>query len=242
MALPIAPPRTGLLPALTREAISWRTLAPGRVEITVDLRNDAPEPSTPGELVIEAAALGAFVPFTPVTRVAVGALEPGGRRRVRARVDRAFLPGQGSLLPAMADALRQIGDLTPRFLDLLQHAEWAGNVNVWFDREPGRAVEVHRALDLPVQAGKAVAIMIDLPLDRAGYRVEVRTSDPTWTAELASLAEAYHFLIVRPPDLPGAAAGVTVEATRLEDGRTVPVEFTFRTAKGPGGSLGCIGV
>ncbi|HLF94245.1 MAG TPA: hypothetical protein VJB14_12350, partial [Planctomycetota bacterium] len=231
---------TGLLPALTRQSISWRTVAPGRVEITVDLRNDGPEPTAPGELIIETAALGAFVPFTPVTRVAVGSLEPGGRRRVRTAVARAFLPGQGNFLPAMADSLRQMPGMTPQFLDLLQHAEWAGNVNVWFDRQPERAVEVHRALGLQVRAGKPVAIMVDLPLDRAGYRVDVRTSDPAWTAELATLTEAYHFLIVRPPDLPGAAAGVTVEATRLKDSRKVPVEFTFETVEGPGESLGCI--
>ena len=140
MALLIAPPRTGLLPALTRQSISWRTVAPGRVEITVDLRNDGPEPTAPGELIIETAALGAFVPFTPVTRVAVGSLEPGGRRRVRTAVARAFLPGQGNFLPAVADSLRQMPGMTPQFLDLLQHAEWAGNVNVWFDRQPERAV------------------------------------------------------------------------------------------------------
>lgn len=235
-----APPRFGLLPALRRESISWRTVAPGRVEIAVDLRNDAPEPTAPGELVIEAAALGAFVPFTPATRVAVGALEPGGRRRVRTTVARAFLPGQGNFLPAMAEALGRMPGLTPQFVDLLRHAEWAGNVNVWFDRQPERAVEVHRALGLRVRAGRPVAFMVDLPQSRTDYRVEVRTTDPAWTAQVAALTGGFHFLVVRPPDLAGVKAGVMVEATRLKDSRTVPVEFTFETVEGPGGTLGCI--
>lgn len=242
MATLIAPPRPALLPAIGRESISWRTVAPGRVEIAVDLRNDAPEPTEPGELVIEAAALGAFVPFTPVTRVAVDALEPGGRRRVTIPVARAFLPGQGNFLPAMADALGRMPGMTPQFLDLLQHAEWAGNVNVYFDRQPGRAVEVHRALGLKVRAGKPVAIMVDLPHGRSDYRVDVRTSDPAWTAEVASLTGAYHFLVVRPPEIPGASAEVIVEATRLGDGRTVPVEFAIETVSGTGRGLGCVRV
>jgi len=236
----IAAPRAALYPRVTRESITWRTVAPDRVEIQVLLSNDADRPTSPGELVIETAALGAFVPFRPATRVAVGALEPGGRRRVRTEVARAFLQGQGNFLPAMADAFGRTHGMTPQFLDLLRHAEWAGNLNVYFDRQPERAVEVHRALGLKVRAGKPVAIMVDLPHDRADYRVGVRTSDPAWTAEVAAMGGAFHFLVVKPPDLPGAAAEVTVEATRLKDSRTVPVEFAFETVDGRGESLGCI--
>jgi hypothetical protein len=229
MSPTIAAPRTALFPLVTRESITWRTVAPGTIEIGIDLRNDADRPTSPGELVIETAALGAFVPFTPVTRVAVGSLEPGERRRVRTAVARAFLPGSGNFLPAMADAMALTPGMTTQFLDLLRHAEWAGNLNVYFDRQPERAVEVHRALGLKVRAGKPVAIMVDLPHGRTDYRVDVRTSDPAWSAEVAALSGAFHFLVVKPPGLPGASAEVTVEATRLKDGRTVPVEFTFET-------------
>jgi hypothetical protein len=123
-------------------------------------------------------------------------------------------------------------------MDLLRHAEWAGNLNVYFDRQPERAVEVHRALGLKVRAGRPVALMVDLPQDRADYRVEVRISSPGWTAEVAGLAGAFHFLVVSPPALAGVQAGVTVEATRIRDSRTVPVEFAFETVEGPEGSPG----
>jgi hypothetical protein len=236
----IAASRPLLFPAISREGVTWRTVAPGRVEIDVLLTNDSDGPTLPGELVIETAALGAFVPFTPATRVAVGALEPGGRRRVRTAVARAFLPGQGNFLPAMADALARMPGLSPQFMGLLRHAEWAGNLNVYFDRQPEQAVEVHRALGLRVRAGRPVALMVDLPHDRADYRVEVRSPSPGWTAEVARLDAAFHFLVVTPPAIAGARAGVTVEATRLKDSRTVPVEFTFETVEGPGESLGCI--
>lgn len=222
--------RPGLLPALSPQAISWRTLPRGRVEIAVELLNDRPEPTAPGTLVIEAAALGAFVPNTPVARVAVGSLEPGGRRRVTTAVSRSFLPQPGGIMPAMAEALKRTGQVTAQFLDLLQHAAWAGNVNVYFDRQPERAVEVHRALGLRVRAGSPVAVMVDLPPHRSGgYEVRARAADPGWTADLGSLTDAFHFLLVKPPDVRGAVGKVTVEATRLTDRRTVPVDFTFET-------------
>lgn len=245
--------RTALVPGLAREGITWATIAPGLVEIRIDLRNDADRPTEPADLVIETAGLGAFVPFRPMTRIAVGALEPGGRRRVQTVVARAALPGQPPMPRNIADALRPLLQASPEFVDLFHEAQWAGNLNVYFDRRPDRAVEVHRALDLRVTAGRPVSFMIDLPADRAGYRVDVRTSDLSWTAELASLKTpgadpmgplmpSFHFLVVRPPSVAGVRGGVTVEATRLRDSRIVPVEFALETVDGPGASLGCIGI
>jgi hypothetical protein len=243
--------RTALVPGLTREGITWATIAPGLVEIRIDLHNDADRPTEPAELVIETAGLGAFVPFRPMTRIAVGALEPGGRRRVQTVVGRAALPGQPLALRSMAEALRPMLEATPEFIDLFHEAQWAGNLNVYFDRRPDRAVEVHRALDLRVTAGRPVAFMVDLPGDSVGYRVDVRTSDLSWTAQVASLKpsaaqtmgpliNSFHFLIVRPPSVAGVRGSATVEATRLRDNKIVPVEFAFETVEGPGGSLGCI--
>jgi hypothetical protein len=236
----IAPSRPLLFPAITRESVRWRTAAPGQVEIEVLLSNDSVERTSPGLLVLETAPLGAFVPFTPAIRVRVGALEPGGRGRIRTAVARSFLPGQGNFLPAMAEALARMPGLSPRFLDLLQHAEWAGNLNVYFDRQPERAVEVHRALGLKVQPGRPVALMVDLPPDRTDYRVEVRTPSPGWSAEVAAMGGAFQFLVVSPPARAGACGRVTVEATRLKDSRTVPVEFSFETVQGPDGSPGSL--
>src|SRR3989442_7701959 len=73
------------LPTIRREGISWRTVD-GLVELQVDLANQSDEPTEAGELVVEAAPLGAFVPFKPVTRIAAPGLAPRERRRVTAAV------------------------------------------------------------------------------------------------------------------------------------------------------------
>jgi hypothetical protein len=119
----------------------------------------------------------------------------------------------------MLDALRASGGLEPDFLDL-------------FDRAPERAVEVHQALGLRVGAGRPVLVMVDLPSDRKAYRFECRTSDPSWKAQLIDRFAPACFLLVVPPPGLGLNADVTVEATRLEDGRSVPVEFGFETVPG----------
>ncbi|HXX92064.1 MAG TPA: hypothetical protein VEN81_00430 [Planctomycetota bacterium] len=242
MSRALAAPRMELFPTFRRQSITWRTAAPGWVELEILLANDSDKETAPGELVLESAALGAFVPFGPVTRIAVGALEPGDRRRIRARVPRILLPGPGRLVPAMADALSRLPDLTAEVVDLMKHAEWAGNLNVYFDRRPERAVEVHRAFGLELRAGRPVMFMVDLPSGGSEYRIEVTTTGPDWSAVLASPVAGIHFLVVTPPGRPGLSGGATVLATRLRDSRTVPVEFTFQTVEGPGGSLGCIGV
>jgi hypothetical protein len=234
--------RLALVPGLSREGITWRTVGPDLVEIAVEIVNEADRPTEPGDLVIEAAAFGAFVPFRPMTRVAIGALDPGERRKIRTTVARALLPGQPVFQPAMIDALRGLPGMTPEVLDLLTQSQWAGNLNVYFDRRPDRAVEVHRALDLQVQVGRPVALMVFLPMDRDLYRVEVRTTDSAWTARVVAFSDWHHFLIVQPPSWAGARGGATIEATRLKDKRRVPVEFAFETVEGAGGTLGCIQV
>ena len=76
------------------------------------------------------------------------ALDPGGRRRVPVTVARSLLPTTWG--PGGSD---QTFDMFMRALELVT-SEWAGNLNVWFDAAPERAVEVHRALDLKIAAGR----------------------------------------------------------------------------------------
>jgi len=227
-------PRLTPAPAFAREGISWRSVAPGRVEISVEVSNVASEPTEAGELVIEAAALGAFVPFRPVARIALGALEPGERRRLARTVDRGLL-NRVAALPRvrMGDLVRQafgVTDVDPRVLEWVSQSEWIGNVNVWFDRRPERAVERHCAFGLRISAGRPVAAMVDLPTSRKDYRIDASCIDPRWAIDLASLVDRISVLLVRPPGEPGIRAGVTVLVTRVSDGREVPVEFEFETA------------
>jgi hypothetical protein len=231
-SLLVSPSRL-LVPAFTRESISWRTVSPGIVEIAVDLENPGPEPTPPGDLVVETATLGAFVPSRPVARIALGSLEPGRRRTVTTRVERRLLEAPPAMPrgigDAMTRALRAGGlSVTPEMVDLLNRVEWAGNLHVYFDRQAARAVEVHRALDLRVRAGRPVAIMVDVPTDRNRYETELRVSDPEWQAQVLDLF-GMATVIVEPGPTVGSRVQVTLEVTRRKDGRTVPVEFSLES-------------
>ena len=242
----IARPTRLIYPVMTRESISWRTVSPGIVDIAIDLENPESEPTTPGDLVIETAALGAFVPFRPVTRIALGSLEPGERRRVTQRVSREVLAPSPSMPQNVGAALAEVArrcnlDIKPELLNLLARSQWAGNLNVYFDREPDRAVEVHRALDLQVKAAQPVVMMVALPSNPAEYGTEILVSDPGWRAEVVDLFGTPH-VIVHPPAAAGLRAQVTIEVTRRSDGRCVPVELSLETVARAGGTLGCISV
>lgn len=240
----VARPTRLLHPTFTRESISWRTVSPGIVEIVVDLENPESEPTTPGDLVIETADLGAFVPFRPMTRIALGSLEPGERRRATARVARMQLAAPPPVLQNMASFLAQLAtmqhlELEPEVLDLLARSQWAGNLNVYFDRRPDHAVEVHRAFDLQVKATQPVAVMVDLPMDGTLYGIEIRLSDPAWRAQVADPL-GISLVVVHPPSAAGSRVRVTIEVTRRSDGKCVPVELSMETVAGDGGTLGCI--
>src|SRR5689334_6330263 len=108
----ITRPARVVVPVFSRESIRWRGLDPETVEIEIEVDNPESEPTAPGDLVLETAGLGAFVPFRPVTRVALGSLEPGERRRVQARVARARLAPPAAVPQSfgsvMANALRDL--------------------------------------------------------------------------------------------------------------------------------------
>jgi hypothetical protein len=93
-----------------------------------------------------------------VTRIALGSLEPGRRRRITARVPRALLapaPADPNFTAILSDVARNAGlTVDPEVLDLMARSQWSGNLNVYFDRRPEHAVEVHRAFDLRITAGR----------------------------------------------------------------------------------------
>lgn len=231
----LLPPPVRSLPVLTTGDVSWRCLGRNLVEIRIDLRNDGVGPTEPGTLLVGAAAFGAFLPPRPVARIAVGGLDPGERRIVRARVSRAGLPPP----PALPSGLfsRKLGE----FFDLLRHAEWAGNLDIRFDRAPELGVEMHRAFGLKILPGRPVAFMFGIPRESA-YRIAAEASRPDWSVRLARPSSGIAFVLIQPPAEPGSRAEVEVRVTRERDGRTVPVEFSLETVGARGGSLGCIQV
>src|SRR5262245_2267681 len=69
-----------------RTEILFHDLDRDTVEICVTVHNDGEERSLPTVMTLESAPLGAFVPWRPLTRLRVPALEPGEAREIRTRV------------------------------------------------------------------------------------------------------------------------------------------------------------
>jgi len=230
----------GLLPRLRPEGISWR--ARGEfLEVELELTNESFEPTEAGQLVLEAAGLGAFVPFVPVARVSVTAFEPFERRRTTALIPAASL--DAAIAPVMSMPPPPSGAIVVadirRFYQAFRSGQWAGNLNIYFDRAPEAGVEVHRALEIKVEARREVVFAFSLD-PQAEYEMDARSSDPTWGARVTALGCGGAALYVLPPAAIGARARVDVRVTRTWDGRTVPVVFGLETVSGPGGSIGCV--
>jgi hypothetical protein len=71
-----------------RTDISFHDLADGRVRIQVTVHNAGPQRSPPTPMRVESAVLGAFVPWQPLARVLVPALEPGESRALSVEAPR----------------------------------------------------------------------------------------------------------------------------------------------------------
>jgi hypothetical protein len=188
-------------------------------------------------LVIEAAPFGAFVPGYEIARVPVLALDPGGRRFVPVTVARRLLPTE----PGTGDWWDRLDAMLKwRDLDRISSADWVGNLNVWFDVAPERAVEAHRALDLKITAGRRAAMSVYLPSSALGFDFAISGTSSGWSAELEPAPWGATFIVGAPAA--GHRAAVTLAVTRRSDGRTVPVEFTVVSVEGQGDYLGCLRV
>jgi hypothetical protein len=215
------------VPSLSSANISWRRQG-DQVAIAIDVLNHGRTPTTPCGLVIEAAVLGAFAPWRPLSRIPVGALAPGESRRLALTVSFDALPS----LPAD----RPISHVLQ--FERLTSAHWAGNLNIWFDTAPEHAVEVHRALDVQVQAGTRAALGVYLPRERSEVDIALVSSNADWSASI----EPWGFLSVLVVEAPAEVSRTSVHlrVTRRADGRVVPVDFTFESVQGESDSLGCL--
>ncbi len=72
-----------------RQDISFDDLDGDRVRIQVTVHNEGAHRSPPTPLRLESAPLGAFVPWRPLTRLLVPALEPGESRQLSTEVPRS---------------------------------------------------------------------------------------------------------------------------------------------------------
>src|SRR5262245_33512491 len=231
-------PRTATrVPELSREGLRWRTDG-ANVDIVVEVRNPGSRPTAPGVLVIEAAPFGAFVPGYEIARVPVLALDPGGRRFVPVTVARGLLPttpGPDDLPDRMFD-----GTTSWRDLERLTSTDWVGNLNVWFDVAPERAVEAHRALNLKLRAGRRASVHLYLPSTEEALDFTLSGTGAGWSAEIVSSPWGATLIVGAPAA--GHRTAITLAVTRRSDGCTVPVEFTVVSVEGQGDYLGCLQV
>jgi len=242
--------RSGTVPRIRPQDISWR-LRPGYLLVQVDLYNPTSERTEDATLVIEAAPFGAFVPFEPGSRIPVTGLSPGEKRRVTAMIPASQLPVSGPVRSGLPERPLTHGDLILRYRTLLEvervrltarsagHS-WGGNLNVYLDTAPQEAVEVHRAMDLKVEAGQTVHFVFLLD-PREEYTITARVSDPAWAVDVRpAQAPGMAEMLVTTPGEIGARGGAEVLVARTSDGKTVPVEFGFQTVEGEGETLGCV--
>jgi hypothetical protein len=218
------------VPEVPEGTIRWRTRG-AIVDVDVVVVNTGDRRTDPGLLNVEAAPLGAFVPGLLAARVPVAALDPGERRNVGFVLTRTALPDPVALAGPVTMLLT--GRIDARGLELLRSADWAGNLNVWFDVAPERSVEVHRALGLKVGARRTAAVGVDLPEETTGFQIATSCPVP-WRAAVERLAGRVCLLGVTAPAA-GSRATVVVRVTRRSDRRTVPVEFCFESVVGAGG-------
>ena len=195
---------------------------------------------------IEAAAFCAFVPFVPITAIALQGFEPFERRRIVARVpaERVDFTQRAprSLFETLTEPEPQSAEMgsAPIAWPVPKSSpkRWVGNVNIYIDGAPEQGVELHQALDLKLPAGEEARILFIIA-DATEVEVKTTTSNPDWSAATETWASVGK-LLVTPPSRPGSQASIEVLVTRKTDGKTVKVEFGFETVDGEGDTLGCV--
>lgn len=182
-----------------RTEIVFHNETPDRVRIEITVRNLGEEVTEPTFAVLQAAPLGAFVSWRPLTILSVPALLPGEVLTLEtlARVPKLAPLGPpdrvppGRLLTALGmeeDRPGRVvaGTLPPDPLQLLGRGQhhWAGNLNVFIG---GKATERHLAQALRIYPGRTNLAMFVVGTGRDTYRFELRGLGATWGASLFDL-------------------------------------------------------
>jgi hypothetical protein len=194
--------------SLERNDINFANITPERVAIAVTLRNRGDQPSEERVAIVQAAPLGAFVPWRPLDAVLVPSLEPGESFTLRLEARRGKpaplgppdrLPPQ-RLLTALgagdgdgrrAAARRRVGagavELPADPIELMgrRNPHWAGNLNIFVNHKP---VERHLAQALRIYPGRVNAAMFVVGQRRDQYRFSLAGDGADWDAALYDMA------------------------------------------------------
>jgi hypothetical protein len=186
-------PATSSLLCVERTDIECGPGAPGQVAIAVTVRNLGDGPSAATQATIQAAPLGAFLPWQPLAQVQVPSLEPGESHVIRLDAARPATKPLGPpdrvpprrLLTALGfgDRRRDRAVLPADPLELLGRTNtyWAGNLNVFVG---GRAVERHLAQALRVYPGRTNLAIFMVGSRPDAYAFRLKCAAPGWQTQL----------------------------------------------------------
>ena len=190
--------------AVDRVDIVFANIAPDRVQIQITVHNRGAFPTPPTRAVIQAAPLGAFVPWRPLASVDIPLLLPGDSHTVALEANplQPLALGRPERVPprrlrtALANdddpAARTSSTAAPLPADifgLLTHANphWAGNLNIFVGE---RAVERHMAQALRIYPGLTNLAMFVVGSRSDSYTFSLHGSGSAWDAELYDLSGA----------------------------------------------------
>jgi hypothetical protein len=183
--------------------IAFANVARGRVGIEITLHGGH-LPLAPGLAVIQAAPLGAFVPWKPLAMLPVPSLQAGETRvlRLQAAVPRTAVLGDPAKIPphrlltalaeedepedAMSATVPLPSTTAPLANDVFallgrENPHWAGNLNVFVN---DRAVERHLAQALRIYPGRLNLAMFVVGSGSDAYSFTLKGSGAAWDAAL----------------------------------------------------------
>jgi hypothetical protein len=194
-----------------REDIAFTTLPGDRVAITVRVENRGRRRTRETVALLQAAPLGAFVPWRPLTTLLVPSLAPGEsvELQAEARRPRPAVLGDASRVPPqrLLTALANEDDrerarpaqpvLPSDLMDLMGRANphWAGNLNIFIG---GRAVERHMAQALRVYPGRLNLALFVVGSGRDAYAFDLHGTAAEWGAALYAMNDVRALTELRP--------------------------------------------
>ncbi len=194
--------------------ISFHNTARNQVVIEVTIHNPLAERSMPTIMNVQAAPLGAFVPWSHLTSIVVPEIEPWGQEQVETRVPAPQSTPLGNLeevtpqqllnaldRPQAApvelfDGLWSNWPLDLSIIDPMNLPEdpmvllgranphWAGNINVFIGRS---AVERHRAQALRIYPGRTNLATFLVGSGMDAYAFQLTGVEPDWNVKLYSM-------------------------------------------------------
>jgi hypothetical protein len=176
-----------------RTDIEFGPGAPGRVAIAITVRNLGEGRSAATRATIEAAPLGAFVPWQPLAQVRVPSLEPGESHVIRLDAARPAprplgppdrVPPRRLLTALGFGEHRRTLPADPLELLGRSNAYWAGNLNVFVGARP---VERHLARALRVYPGRTNLAIFMVGSKADAYAFRLKCAAPGWETALHAL-------------------------------------------------------